>query len=69
MVGKLRTFSHSWVYDKTNVFIFALHIYPFQLMLQSVLFRVVNTSIMGTPCHIGYCWKYGGPRTIVPQGP
>jgi len=37
-------------YDRINVFTSALHIYPFHLMLQSVLFRVMNTSIMGTPC-------------------
>jgi len=69
MVEKLMTFSHSWVYDRTNVFIFALHIYPFHLMLQSVLFRVMNTSIMGAPCDIGFYWKDGRPQTIVPQGP
>jgi len=34
-----------------------------------VLFRVMNTSIMGTPCGIGLYWKDGGPRKIVPQGP
>jgi len=53
MVGNTETFWHSWVYDRTNVFTFALHIYPFHLMLQSVLFRVMNTSIMGTPWDIG----------------
>jgi len=38
-------------------------------MLQSVLFRVMNTSSMGTPCDIGLYWKDGGPQKIVPQGP
>jgi len=38
-------------------------------MLQSVLFYVMNTSIMGTPCGIGFYWKDRGPRTTVPQGP
>ena len=52
-----------------SVFVFALHIYLFHLMLQSVLFRVMNTSIMGAPCDIGLCWKDGDPRKIVPQGP
>jgi len=66
---KLRTFSHSWVYDRTNFFVFALHIYPFHLMLQSVSLRVMNTSITGTPCDIGLYWKDGCPREIVPQGP
>jgi len=36
-----------------SVFVFALRIYTFHLMLQSVLFRVMNTSSMGTPCDIG----------------
>jgi len=54
---KLRTFPYSWVYDGTNVSVFALHIYPFHLMLQSVLFRVAKTSIMGTSCTIGFYWK------------
>jgi len=53
----------------TNVFIFALHIYPFHLMLQSVLFRVVNTNIVGTPCDIGFYWKDESHRKIVPQSP
>jgi len=53
----------------TNVFIFVLHIYPCHLMLQSVLFHVMNTSIVGSPCDIGFCWKDGGRRTTVPQGP
>ena len=52
-----------------SVFVFALNIYPFHLMLQSVLFRVMNTSIMGTPCDIGLYWKDGGPRKIVSRGP
>jgi len=38
-------------------------------MLQSVLFHVMNTSIMGTPCDIVFYWKDEGPKTIVPQGP
>jgi len=44
-------------------------------MLQSVLFRVMNTSIVGTSCDIGFyscyigLWKDGGPRKIVPQDP
>ena len=50
-------------------FIFALHINPFHLMLQSVLFRMMNKSIMWTPRDIGFYWKDGGPRTIMPQGP
>ena len=45
-------FSYSCVYDRENVF--ALHIYLFHLMLQGVLFRVMNTSIMGTLCDIGF---------------
>jgi len=49
---QLRPFWHSRVYDRTNVLIFALRIYPFHLMLQSMLFRVMNTSIMGTPWDI-----------------
>jgi len=69
VVRKLRTFSHFWVYDRTNVLIFALHINPFHLMLQSVSFRVMKTSIIGKPCDIGFYWKDGGPRKIVPQGP
>jgi len=28
-------------------------------MLHSTLFRVMNTSIMGTPCDIGFNWKDG----------
>jgi len=35
----------------------------------SVSFRVMNTSIMGTPCDVGLYWKDGGLRKIVPQGP
>jgi len=66
MVGKMRTFSYSWIYDRTNVF--ALRIYPFHLMLQCALFRVMNMIITGTPCDIGFHWKYGDPRKIVPQG-
>ena len=44
-------------------------------MLQSVLFRVMNTSIIGTSRDIGFyscdigLWKDGGPRKIVPQDP
>jgi len=38
-------------------------------MLQSVLFRVMNTSIMGTPCYIGFYCKNGGPPKNVLQGP
>jgi len=57
--GKNRTFSHSWFYDRAKVFIFALHIYTFHLMLQKVLIRVMNTSIVGTPCNIGFYWKDG----------
>ena len=56
---KLRTVWYSWVYDMTNVFVLALHINPFHLMLQSMLFRVMNTSIMGTPCDIAFYWKDG----------
>jgi len=29
-------------------------------MLQNVLFREMNTSILGTPCDIGFYWKDGG---------
>jgi len=54
---KLRTFSYSWIYDSKNVFVFALHIYPFHMMLQSVLFRVMNTSIMAAPYDISLHWK------------
>jgi len=43
----------------TNAFVFALHIYTFRLMLQSVLFRVMNTSIMGIPYDIGFYSKDG----------
>jgi len=32
-------------YDKKSVFVFALRIYPFHLMLQIVSFRAMNTSI------------------------
>jgi len=38
-------------------------------MLQSVLFRVMNTSVMGTPYDIFFYRKDWGPRKIVPQGP
>jgi len=38
-------------------------------MLQSVLFRMMNKSIMWTPRDIGFYWKDGGLRTIMPQGP
>jgi len=37
-------------------------------MLQSVLFRVMNSSVMGMPSDIGFYWKDGGPQKIVPQG-
>jgi len=50
MVGKTENVFIFLSYDRTNVFV--LHIHPFHLMLQSVLFRVMNTSIMGTPCDI-----------------
>jgi len=40
-------------FDRTNVFISPLHTYPFHLMLQSVLFCVINMSIMRTPCDNG----------------
>jgi len=64
---KLITFSYSRVNDSTIVY--ALHIYLFHLMLQSVLFRVMNTSIMGTPRDIRFYWKDRDLRKIVPQGP
>jgi len=75
MREKLRTFSHSWVYDRTNVFILALPIHSFHLKCQSVLFRMMNTSIMGTPCVISFNWNDGAlkncvsghPRKIVPK--
>jgi len=51
---KLRTFSYSWIYDTTNVFVFALLSYPFQFMLHCVLFHVMNMSILGTPCDTGF---------------
>jgi len=38
-------------------------------MLQSVLFRVMDTTILGTPCDIGFYGKDGSPRKIVRQGP
>ena len=56
---QLRTLSYSWVYDSTNILILALPIYHFHLMLQSVLFRVMETSIVGTPCDISFYWKDG----------
>ena len=62
---KLRTFSYSWAYDSTNVFVFTSHTYPFHLMLQSVLFRVMKTSIVG----ISFLIEKWGPRKIVAQGP
>ena len=71
MVGKAENvfaFLSLW-YSMTNVFIFPLHIYLFHLMLQSVLFRVMDTSIVGTPCDIGFYWKDESHRKIVPQGP
>ena len=48
MVGKTVNVFVFLSYDRTNVFVLALHIYPSHLMLQCVLFRVMNTSIMGT---------------------
>jgi len=64
MVGKTENVSHSWVYDRTNVFVFALHIYPFHLM-----FRVMNTSIMGTPCDISFYWKDGALEKLCLRSP
>jgi len=36
---------------------FALLIYLFNLILQSVLFRVVNMRIIGKPCNIDFLLK------------
>jgi len=53
-MGETENFFAFLSYERANVFISPLHIYPFHLMLQSVLFRVMDTSIMGIPCDIGF---------------
>jgi len=68
MVGKLRTFSYSWVYERTNVLVFALHIYPFHSMLQILLFRVMNTSIMGPLFGTWFLLKLWGPSKNCASG-
>jgi len=69
MVGKTENFFAFLSYDRTNVFTSALHIYPLHLMLQSVLFRVMNTSIMRTSWETGFYWTDGGHRNNCDSGP
>ena len=66
---KLRTFSYCWIYDSKNVFVFALHIYPFHLMLQNVSFRVMKTSIVKTPRDISFYWKDGALEKLCLRAP